>query len=633
LLALGAPVALAVPEIGDAGDLPLIAQEPGPAGTLTSIEGASSSTGDRDMYKVCLRGGGTFSATTVDRAGFDTQLFLFDSQGLGVYANDDALGSLQSLLPAGHLLTPQAAGVYYLAVTPFNWDPHSDTGPIFPTGNVVGPTDTYGALPISGWSADDQLEGNAYTIALEGTRSCVDTTPPTVDLRTPADGAEYARGDVVLADYDCADEADGSGLASCSASVADGAAIDTGTLGAHDLAVTAEDWHGNHTTVTHSYTVVDRDAPNVDLGTPADGAEYPRDDVVLADYVCADEAGGSGLASCTGPVAAGAAIDTAALGPHTFAVTAVDAAGNRTTETHSYRVLDVTPPTVDVRAPHDGAQYTRGQQVLADYRCADEPGTSLSCVGSVADGAAIDTSDLGRHEFSVTAVDAAGNSTTVIHLYTVLDGTVPTIDLRAPRDGARYELGQVVAADYDCVEEPGSPPPTCVGDVPVGGPVDTATLGEHTFSVYSRDAAGNAGTRTATYTVEEPFRFDFEGFFRPVANRPKVNVVKAGWIVPIRFRLDGFHGRDVIANGHPRSREYPCGSSANLDRGAATRPTGRHRLRYKPRRDLYIYRWKTDRDWAGDCRQFILKLSDGSYHRADFRFIAKPRHKHDHERN
>jgi hypothetical protein len=559
LLALAAPIAVAVPELDDAGDLPLTAQEPGPAGPLMSIEGAISSSADRDMYKVCLTGGGTFSATTV--AGFDTQLFLFDSQGLGVYANDDAGGGVQSQLPAGDPLTPQAAGVYYLAVTPFNWDPQSDTGPIFPAGNLEGPTDTDGALPITAWSADDQLEYGGYTIVLVGTRSCVDTTPPTVGLRTPRDGAEYARGDVVLADYDCADEPDGSGLASCSGAVADGAAIETDTLGAHELTVTAEDRRGNRTTVTHSYTVVDGDAPTIDLRTPPDGGEYTRAGEVLADYDCADEAGGSGLVSCSGPVADGAAVDTSALGTHTFAVTAVDAAGNRATETHSFRVVDHNPPTVDLRTPPDGAEYARGEQVLADYSCDDEPGTLFSCAGSVADGAAIDTSDVGRHEFSVTSVDAAGNSTTVIHAYTVR----------------------------------------------------------------SRDAAGNAGAGSAMSTAEEPLRFDFEGFFSPVANRPEVNAVRAGSTISIRFGLDGFHGRGVIAAGHPRSRAYPCRSSADLDRGTATRASGRHRLRYQRRRNLYVYRWKTERDWAGDCRQFILKLSDGSYHRADFRFIAKSR--------
>jgi hypothetical protein len=34
----------------------------------------------------------------------------------------------------------------------------------------------------------------------------------------------------------------------------------------------------------------------------------------------------------------------------------------------------------------------------------------------------------------------------------------------------------------------------------------------------------------------------------------------------------------------------------------------------------YIYSWKTDKAWAGTCRQLIVKLTDGTYHWADFRF-------------
>ena len=60
--------------------------------------------------------------------------------------------------------------------------------------------------------------------------------------------------------------------------------------------------------------------------------------VVLADYDCADEAGGSGLATCAGPVADGAPIDTS-LGTHTFTVNATDVAGNPGGATATYLVL------------------------------------------------------------------------------------------------------------------------------------------------------------------------------------------------------------------------------------------------------------------------------------------------------
>jgi YVTN family beta-propeller protein len=78
---------------------------------------------------------------------------------------------------------------------------------------------------------------------------------PTVDLRTPADGAQFDQDADVAADYSCADDG-GSGLASCTGDVADGAALDTSTPGTFSFTVVARDGAGNDTTVTHGYTVV-----------------------------------------------------------------------------------------------------------------------------------------------------------------------------------------------------------------------------------------------------------------------------------------------------------------------------------------------------------------------------------------
>jgi hypothetical protein len=34
----------------------------------------------------------------------------------------------------------------------------------------------------------------------------------------------------------------------------------------------------------------------------------------------------------------------------------------------------------------------------------------------------------------------------------------------------------------------------------------------------------------------------------------------------------------------------------------------------------YTYPWKTERDWAGTCREFVLSLDDGKQYRAYFQF-------------
>jgi hypothetical protein len=83
-----------------------------------------------------------------------------------------------------------------------------------------------------------------------------DEQPPTVDLRTPDDGAVYDLNEPVTADYSCADNG-GSGLQSCTGTVDDGAPLETSTAGDHVFTVVARDAEGNETTVSHTYTVDD----------------------------------------------------------------------------------------------------------------------------------------------------------------------------------------------------------------------------------------------------------------------------------------------------------------------------------------------------------------------------------------
>jgi hypothetical protein len=340
LLAL-APAAGAADEVGDAGDLPATAQDLTGADVVT-INGTVADATDIDMYRVCVGGGGSFSASSVGGTMVDTQLFLFDSSGRGVYANDDQMdGVVQSLLPARHALTPHAPGQYFLAVGAYNLDPLGADEPIFGPGTgVVGPTGPGGGEPVSGWGGRPGGPG-PYTLTLTGAQCAppADTTPPTVDLRSPADGAVANVGDPVVVDFSCADEG-GSELASCDGTVPDGSLLDTSAPGPRSVTVTARDNAGNQASVTHTMTVVSTDliAPTIGLLAPLDGAFYLLDQAVRADYACADD-GGSGLVSCAGPVPSGAFLDTGTVGPREFTVTAADGAGNDASATARYRVV------------------------------------------------------------------------------------------------------------------------------------------------------------------------------------------------------------------------------------------------------------------------------------------------------
>src|SRR5215211_3350792 len=368
-----APGAFAASEAGNAGDLRATSQDLGDA-AVTTIWGSFSDAADADMYRFCLSDGVSFSATTVGATTLDTQLFLFNSQGYGVYANDDASGSRGSLLPAHHRFSPSVGGEYFLAISSYNRDPQSSQGEVFqddfsrlfyPDG-VLDANGFGAAEPVSGWAGRAPGGPGMYRITLTGTATCVppDTTDPTIDLRSPVDGAQVRQGASLIVDFSCSDEGS-SGVASCVGTTADGEALDTSELGDVSVTVTARDGAGNETSVTNTVTVVDQTKPIITLNTPADGAVYARGQHVAADYSCADEAGGSGLATCTGTVAAGSPIDTSSVGEKTFKVDAADQAGNASTKSVTYTVVDVAAPSIDVTAPGEGAVYSLGEDVDA----------------------------------------------------------------------------------------------------------------------------------------------------------------------------------------------------------------------------------------------------------------------------
>lgn len=148
--------------------------------------------------------------------------------------------------------------------------------------------------------------------------------------------------------------------------------------------------------------------PQIELRGPAQGVRLGAGTTALAKYSCTDP--DFDLVSCEGDVPSGSSIDTGSLGWKTFTVTAEDAAGNRTSVTHEYEVIDATRPMITIRFPRfTDVAFLLGQHVETDFTCADEPGGSglVACEGAPM----LDTATVGAKTFSVYARDAAGNET------------------------------------------------------------------------------------------------------------------------------------------------------------------------------------------------------------------------------
>ena len=217
--------------------------------------------------------------------------------------------------------------------------------------------------------------------------------------------------------------------------------------------------------------------------------------------------------------------------------------------------------------------------------------------------------DTSGASFTCSATNGAGLSASKT-VDVKLDLTDPVITCGSTPS---FDLGQAGQRVHATVSDAGSGP---VAVSVTSAVVDTSRPGSATAAVTGRDKAGRTTTTACPYAVE----YDFRGFYFPVRNQPFVNLVKAGFPVPIIFSVGGDRGTAILAPGAPTSTPTACSPHSPLAAVEESSTTGQIGLQYIRLLRVYLYVWKTSPSWAGTCRQFVLTLADGSRHRADFRF-------------
>jgi hypothetical protein len=120
---------------------------------------------------------------------------------------------------------------------------------------------------------------------------------------------------------------------------------------------------------------IDRKAPSITISVPTN-ATYLLNQAVAASYACAD--GGSGVASCAGPVANGSTIDTASVGAKNFTVNASDNVRNSAQQAVAYKVTyafsGMLHP-IDTKVPNTAKA---GQIIPVKWRLIDANGQPIS---------------------------------------------------------------------------------------------------------------------------------------------------------------------------------------------------------------------------------------------------------------
>ena len=206
------------------------------------------------------------------------------------------------------------------------------------------------------------------------------------------------------------------------------------------------------------------------------------------------------------------------------------------------------------------------------------------------------------------ATDAAGNDSAEATLTVKVDAEAPTVGFtNCPAD---VLLRSTVSATWSASDPSSGLLTASSGAIPL----NTATIGSRSVTASATDNVGHTASATCAYRVI----FDFNGFFSPIMNAPTLQSFKAGDGIPVSFSLDGDQGLGVIAAGYPQSSQIDCGASPELGAGLST--TSQKGLEFKRAQGRYKYLWSTQAGWAGTCRQLIVKLIDGTVHRANFRF-------------
>jgi hypothetical protein len=214
---------------------------------------------------------------------------------------------------------------------------------------------------------------------------------------------------------------------------------------------------------------------------------------------------------------------------------------------------------------------------------------------------------LGTTTVNCSATDRHDNTANGSFTITIVDTTAPPIVITSPANST-YQVGQTVNAVYACSDLVGVA--TCAGDVANGSAVNTASAGEHTFTVHSSDAAGNLSTASVNYNVTYGVCALFD--------QAKAN--KSGSTVPVKLQLcDGsghnYSGPSTALTATGLSLISTSTSYGVQDAGNANPDNN---FRYDPTLNGYIFNLKTTGLAAGTYSLTFTVPGDPATHSVQF---------------
>ena len=313
-------------------------------------------------------------------------------------------------------------------------------------------------------AAIDQA-GNNYSEAAD---FVIDTVPPTVEITMPVDG-QWLNVLSFTAEWNA--NGTGSPLVSFNVTIENDDTADSWfmvlpgdvfnvttfdvigdnlTNGNYSIYVMAEDAAGN-TFTAEAHFGIDMVNPTIEIEYPADGAAFNVPDVLfvwegfdslsgIAEYQYQVDGGNI---TTLGDWSVTSATITLSDGNHVVTIIAIDNATNMATDSVSV-LIDAFPPILVISSPVNGSIYATNDVTLY-WNATDEEGFVASVFANIDAEAAVNVTGLnswaftgiadGKHMFTVTATDNAGNVAVKTTNFTV-DATAPVIQITSPSANA-----------------------------------------------------------------------------------------------------------------------------------------------------------------------------------------------------
>ena len=311
-----------------------------------------------------------------------------------------------------------------------------------------------------------------------------DTAPPTVDLvRTPGANANGWNNTNVEVTVDCADST--SGVATCV-----GSTIVTTEGSNQAVSASATDEAGNLSSALLGGISIDKTAPSVTATKSpiANSNGWNNTDVIVA---------ASGTDSLSGIAACGSTSVTAEGPGQSQTVSCTDKAGNVGSATATSINIDKTAPIITAsQSPASNASGWNNTNVTVSFSCSDVLSEISACSGP-----ATLTENGSNQGATGSATDRAGNIATKTVAGINIDKSPPSTTIVGPAPGGHFVVGSVVLANWSTSDDL-SGISSLDASTPSGSPIDTASLGTHSFTVTATDKAGNTTMLTHSYVID-----------------------------------------------------------------------------------------------------------------------------------